>query len=249
MDGNGRWAVKQGLTRYHGHRAGAKAVRSCVKSAPDLGVNVLTLYAFSSDNWKRPQHEIKLLFRLFERYLQNEIAECIANGVRLQIIGRRDRLGNALLNSITSAENATRSCTELLLRVAIDYSARHAIFEAAEILRKNQDRCASGPDYQRKFSRLVTQQPEDITSLQEVDLIIRTGGEKRLSDFLLWEGAYAELFFTDVMWPDFRSDHLEAAINDYHRRERRYGCVSVPDSNEITNNILTKLVPESRVSA
>lgn len=251
MDGNGRWAAQQGLTRYHGHRAGAKAVRSCVKAAPDLGVNILTLYAFSSDNWKRPEPEIKLLFRLFEKYLQNEIEECLANSVRLQIIGRRDRLGTALLNSIELAENETRSCSELLLRLAIDYSARHAILEAAESLCKNQATYSSGLDYNREFNRLVTQQPEDISSLQEVDLIIRTGGEKRLSDFLLWEGAYAELYFTDLMWPDFDITNLESAITDFHSRERRFGCVSVPNTNShsLPNSILSKLITQSRVSA
>ena len=191
MDGNGRWATRRGLPRAAGHRAGAQAVRRVVKVAPGCGITDLTLYAFSSDNWSRPTAEVSTLMRLFARHLRTETAELIAQGVKLTIIGRRDRLPPSLINAIAVAEASTAQGTRLELRIAVDYSARAAI-EAGSLL----------PD---------------------VDLLIRTGGEQRLSDFLLWECAYAELWFTDRMWPDFGASHLAAAIHEFHSRDRRFG--------------------------
>ncbi len=227
MDGNGRWAARQGMSRYRGHRAGMRVAHDCMRAAPDCGVRVLTLYAFSANNWQRPAREVRLLMRLFERHLYEEIDECMETGVRVQVIGRRDRLGTRLCNAIDAAERATRDGRRLLLRIAIDYSAREAIMAAAERLSE----LASGDDRERctAFGRLVASQACEC-SVQDVDLIIRTGGEQRLSDFLLWEGAYAELYFTAVMWPDFSRRELQQAIHEFHRRERRFGGVPATGS-------------------
>ncbi len=222
MDGNGRWAERQGKRRYLGHRAGAQTVRACVRASPDCGVRVLTLYAFSTSNWNRPAGEVRLLLRLFERRLYGEIDECVANGVRIQVIGRRDRLGAGLCAAIDAAEEATHGGERLLLRLAIDYSARDAILAAADRIRELP---ASAADRQAAFGRLVSSQPCECQPVQDVDLIIRTGGEYRLSDFLLWEGAYAELYFTEVMWPDFGRSEFQAAIAEFRRRERRFGSL------------------------
>ncbi len=191
MDGNGRWATRRGLPRAAGHRAGADAVRRVVEIAPGCGITALSLYAFSSDNWRRPAAEVSTLMRLFARYLRSETAELIAQGVKLIVIGRRDRLPASLVAAIAAAEQATAQGTRLELRIAVDYSGRAAI-RAGELL----------PD---------------------VDLLIRTGGEQRLSDFLLWGCAYAELWFTDRMWPDFGASQLAAAIHEFHSRDRRFG--------------------------
>ena len=193
MDGNGRWAARRGRLRTTGHRAGAQAVRPIVEAAPDYGVGALTLFAFSSDNWKRPPGEVAALMRLLARHLRIETPRLVRNGVRLEVVGRRDRLPAALIAAIVAAERATAAGPTLHLRLAIDYSARESI-TAGRIL----------PD---------------------VDLLIRTGGELRLSDFLLWECAYAELYFTDQMWPEFKPGDLGAAVAEFHARERRFGTV------------------------
>ncbi|HET7249589.1 MAG TPA: polyprenyl diphosphate synthase [Gemmatimonadales bacterium] len=194
LDGNGRWAQRRGLERTAGHRVGAEAVRRTVEAAPSLGIGALTLFAFSSDNWKRPPGEVSTLMRLFARHLRTETPRCIDNRVRLRVVGRRDRLAGPLVEAIATAEERTRHGTNLELRLAVDYSSRHAI--------------------------------ETGNLLPDVDLLIRTGGEQRLSDFLLWECAYAELYFTDVMWPDFGAAELAAAIAWYHPRDRRFGGIS-----------------------
>ena len=193
MDGNGRWATRRGLPRGAGHRAGADAVRRTVEAAPDLGIRALTMYAFSADNWKRPAGEVAILMRLFARYLHSEVASLAQQGVRLAVIGRRDRLPTPLVTAIETAERATAGGTQLEFRLAVDYSARTAIRAGALI-----------PD---------------------VDLVIRTGGEQRLSDFLLWESAYAELWFTNRMWPDFTAADLTAALTDFQTRDRRFGAL------------------------
>jgi undecaprenyl diphosphate synthase len=198
MDGNGRWATSRGLPRTAGHRAGADAVRRVVETAPRVGIRTLTLFAFSSDNWKRPTREVAALMRLFQRYLASESAALQENGVRLSVIGRRDRLAGALVRQIGAAEQLTADGRRLHLRLAVDYSAREAIRESTR-----DPRCL-GPD---------------------VDLLIRTGGERRLSDFLLWECAYAELHFTDTRWPDFDAADLERALADFHSRQRRFGAL------------------------
>ena len=218
MDGNGRWATLRGLPRVAGHREGAQAVRRVVEAAPGLGIGTLTLYAFSSDNWGRPPREVSALMRLFRAYLASETARCVETGVRLRVIGRRDRLGGALLRQIQAAEAATRDGTRLLLRIAIDYSARDALLRAAAL--------AGGKEVDRDaFAALLGRALGDEEPAPDVDLLIRTGGEQRLSDFLLWECAYAELFFTPRMWPDFGAAALGEAVDWFHRRDRRFGLV------------------------
>lgn len=210
MDGNGRWAKARGLPRVAGHRKGADAVRRTLEAAPDLGIGMLTLYAFSSDNWKRPAEEVSAIMRLFSEFLQNQIAECVENGVRLSVIGRRDRLPQRIVDLIESAEAATAECNRVHMRLAVDYSSRDALLEAAR-------RCAE----EGRWSR------EALSGAlgPDVDLLIRTGGEQRLSDFMLWENAYAELVFTPRMWPEFSRVDLEAAMRAFESRERRFGSV------------------------
>ncbi len=222
MDGNGRWATRQGLSRGAGHRAGADAVRRVVEAAPSAGIGTLTLFAFSSDNWRRPAVEVAWLMRLFREYLRTETARCVVNGVRLEIIGRRDRLGPSLLRAVEAAEIATSGGAELRLRVAIDYSGRDAILRAAQCLRP-------GTASRESFGRLVSI-VDHSSPVPELDLLIRTGGERRLSDFLLWEAAYAELHFTSLMWPEFGSAELLAAVEEFATRQRRFG--RVPESAE-----------------
>jgi undecaprenyl diphosphate synthase len=227
MDGNGRWATSRGCPRTAGHVAGAEAVRRTVEAARSLGIGTLTLFAFSSDNWQRPPEEVGSLMRLFRRYLIKEAARCARDGVRISVIGRRDRLSPALLRAIREAEAMTARTaqnTEALLRIAIDYSARDAIVRAAGRLHRMN---GSAPEVNREtFSRLLADDPPHEGPAPDVDLLIRTGGEKRLSDFLLWECAYAELVFTDRMWPDFGRDDLAEAVRELGRRERRFGRVS-----------------------
>jgi len=216
MDGNGRWATRRGLSRLRGHEAGVEAIRRVVEAAPDQGVGTLTLYAFSTDNWRRPKAEIAALMALLRFYLANEVAALVKNGVRLSVIGRRDRLPDGIATAIARAEAATAHGETLNLRIAIDYSARDAILNAAAKL------AGISEPTRELFSQLVTGE----VGLRDVDLIIRTSGEKRLSDFLLWEGAYAELYFTERMWPDFDGDALAEALSSFHRRERRFGGLS-----------------------
>jgi len=221
MDGNGRWAARRGLPRTAGHRAGIAAVRHVVEHAPDAGIGCLTLYAFSSDNWKRPTAEVDAIFRLLRIFLRIETARLRENGVCLEVIGRRDRMPQAALRAIEQAERATEAGRRLHLRIAIDYSSRDAIARAAA-----SAIAALGPDQTSDSDRLGRHLGLALTAESgEVDLLIRTGGEQRLSDFLLWECAYAELVFTDRMWPDFDAADLEAALDEFHHRERRFGGV------------------------
>lgn len=206
MDGNGRWASERGLPRSVGHKAGTETVGRIVDAALAEGLGSLTLYAFSSDNWKRPKAEVSILFDLLSGYLDKQTAELAAKGVRLSVIGRRDRLAAPLVEAIAEAERATMGGVRLHLRVAIDYSSRH---EMARALR-------SGADPERLAEALGT---------GNVDLLIRTGGEQRLSDFMLWECAYAELHFTPVKWPDFGAEDLEAALAAFAGRQRRFGAL------------------------
>ncbi|WP_298370435.1 di-trans,poly-cis-decaprenylcistransferase [uncultured Bradyrhizobium sp.] len=225
MDGNGRWATRRGLSRLRGHEAGVEAIRRIVEAAPDQGVGTLTLYAFSSDNWRRPKAEVTALMGLLRFYLANEIAALVRNGVRLTVIGRRDRLPDGIAAAITRAEAETADGTTLHLRIAIDYSARDAILNAAA-------RAAGAGQLSREaFADLITGE----AGLRDVDLIIRTSGEKRLSDFLLWEGAYAELHFTERMWPEFNAHDLADALASFNRRERRFGGLTAIAPAEVAN--------------
>ena len=221
MDGNGRWATRQGLPRALGHEAGIKAVRRTVEAAPERGVGTLTLYAFSSDNWQRPEPEVAVLMTLLRSYLIDETENLIEQGVTLSVIGRRDRLPDGLATAIAGAEDATMGGDALHLRIAVDYSGRDAILDAA--VRAAQERHLT----RHCFSRLVTGQAD----LPDVDLIIRTGGEKRLSDFLLWESAYAELYFTERMWPEFDETDLDGALESFRTRERRFGALPANENS------------------
>jgi undecaprenyl diphosphate synthase len=214
MDGNGRWAEARGLPRVAGHREGARALRRIVEAAPSRGVGTLTVYAFSGDNWSRPAEEVGWLMRLFRRYLRTEREECVRAGVRLTVIGRRDRVPDGLRREMQAAERATLGGDRLWLRVAMDYSGRDAIVRAAQIAAPDVDR--------ERFARLVTLVDHG-PPVPPVDLLIRSGGERRLSDFLLWEAAYAELHFTSTLWPEFGTEDLDLALEDYRGRERRFG--------------------------
>ena len=213
MDGNGRWATRRQLSRLRGHEAGVEAIRRVVEAAPDQGVGTLTLYAFSSDNWRRPKAEVSALMTLLRFYLASEVESLVRNGVRLTVIGRRDRLPDGIAAAIARAEAATAKGDVLHLRIAVDYSARDAILNAAA------KAAVAGDLTREKFSELITGE----AGLRDVDLVIRTSGEKRLSDFLLWESAYAELHFTERMWPDFEARDLAEALASFHGRERRFG--------------------------
>jgi undecaprenyl diphosphate synthase len=226
MDGNGRWATSRGLPRIAGHRAGVAAVRRTVERAPEIGIGTLTVYAFSADNWRRPPREVHGILSLIAAYLRIETERLRRNGVRLEVIGRRDRLPKFLSRAIDKSEWATRAGHRLHLRVAVDYSSREAIAAAAaELCREaTDDARVTGEPSTRLLAQSIARQSPD------VDLLIRTGGEKRLSDFLLWESAYAELHFTDRMWPEFTPQDLDAAIEEFGRRERRFGGLAEDDA-------------------
>ena len=207
MDGNGRWAQRRGLPRAAGHEAGVAALRRTIEGAP-TSVGTLTVFAFSADNWRRPAAEVDALMVLLRTYLARETRRLARAGVRLEVIGRRDRLPDDLVAAIEAAERALAGGDKLTLRVALDYSGRDAIVLAAA-------RCGLALT-REKFTQALGAAPD-------VDLLIRTGGERRLSDFLLWECAYAELAFTDTMWPDFDADALAAAVAEFACRDRRFG--------------------------
>ena len=220
MDGNGRWAERRGLSRTAGHRAGARAVEAVIEAAPKAGIGVLTLYAFSGDNWNRPMPEVAALMRLFRTYLRNRRARAIANGVRIEVIGRRDRLPASVLTEIAETEAVTAAGTRLRVRLAVDYSARDAILRAAARIGE-----APGAPTREWFEAMLSQVDHGAPGVPPVDVLLRTGGEQRLSDFLLWECAYAELVFLDTMWPDFSAKELEQVVAEFRGRERRFGAI------------------------
>ena len=221
MDGNGRWAARRGLPRVAGNRAGLAAARRIVEHAVDVGIARLTLYAFSSDNWRRPAAEVDKIFWLLRAFLRMETERLRERGARLEAIGRRDRLPPAALRAIENAEWRTAAGRRLHLRVAIDYSSRDAIARAAAAALAGK----AAPDCETLMPDLAAALTANSS---DVDLLIRTGGEKRLSDFLLWESAYAELLFTDRMWPEFDEADLDAALDEFHHRERRFGGIPAP---------------------
>jgi undecaprenyl diphosphate synthase len=228
MDGNGRWATSRGLPRAVGHRRGVEAVRRVVRVAPSFGIRVLTLFAFSSDNWKRPSAEVTALMELFRVFLAAERDRLAEAGVRLSLIGRRDRLPSAVREAAATTELATAPGPRLHVRLAIDYSSRDAIALAVHDAAWSPSRA--------DFARHLGAAYGAGGKAPDVDLLIRTGGERRLSDFLLWESAYAELRFTRRLWPDFGRSDLAAAVQDYRGRERRFGGLRV---------VRTPTVPES----
>jgi len=219
MDGNGRWAARQGLARVEGHRAGALAVHRSIAAAYCFGVDVLTLFAFSEDNWHRPPREVATLLEIFEGFFRDEAAWLRSSNIRLSVIGRRDRLPPSLLKAIEQAEELTSAGRAMDLRLAIDYSGREAILGAARMVSKG------APVSEQEFARLLAAATRAPSSSFDIDLLIRTGGEQRLSDLPLWETAYAELYFTERMWPDFDAADLAAALASFRQRDRRFGRI------------------------
>ncbi len=224
MDGNGRWAEARGLPRAHGHLAGADAVRRTVTAAVERGLPYLTLYAFSCENWRRPRAEVEGLMGLFSRYLASETRHCAEQGVRLSVIGRRDRLPEGLVTQIRRAERTTAGANKLNLRIAVDYSARDAAVRAAAALLVSASQPAECS--LESFSRALATQTHAEAAAPPIDLLIRTGGELRLSDQMAWEAAYAELLFLEKMWPECGADDLAAACEEFAGRERRFGALA-----------------------
>ena len=223
MDGNGRWATQRGLPRTAGHVEGAKAVRATVESAAKAGVDTLTLYAFSAANWSRPPAEIAALMKLFGQYLFSETRRCVEQSIRVNVIGRRDRLSDNLLRSIEQSERVSASCSGMHLRIAVDYSSHHSIMSAAQRVMSNQSEWNQGEMSTHDFERALAQVDHSARPAGPVDLLIRTGNEHRISDFLLWECAYAELHFSQCLWPDFDEARFRHALHDYAGRQRRFG--------------------------
>ena len=223
MDGNGRWATRRGLPRTAGHIEGAKAVRVTVEAAAQSSIQTLTLYAFSAANWDRPPAEVDGLMFLLRRYLFTETRRCTDQSIRLSVMGRRDRLNETLLRAIEQSERLTADGTRMHLRIAIDYSAQHSILTAANNARHLQILTSEALTAEA-FTRLLNE-ANNSAEAPAVDLLIRTGGEQRLSDFLLYESAYAELHFTDCLWPDFTPLDFERALTTFAARTRRYGKV------------------------
>jgi len=223
MDGNGRWATARSMPRSFGHRAGVEAVRRTVRAAPRHGIRHLTLYAFSSENWSRPPDEVRDLLGLLRLYIHRDLAELAANGVCIRIIGSREGLKPDILDLIERAESRTRGNVRLNLNIAFNYGARDELLRAAQ---KLVDTARMTPDCDRRLTSADLNNALDTAGLPDPDLIIRTSGEMRLSNFLLWQAAYAELVFMDCMWPDFDEDHLVEALDEYRGRERRYGAVA-----------------------
>ena len=225
MDGNGRWAKKRGLPRTLGHRAGVEVLRGIVKAATRIGVQVLTVYAFSTENWKRPAAEVDLLMQLFSEYLDNEIDELDNNGVQIRFIGTTDELAETLQKKMAEAEQRTAGNSGLIFNIAVNYGGRAEVIQAVrDIAKQVLDKKMVIEEITEKSikTHLYT------CDLPDPDLVIRTSGDLRLSNFLLWQSAYAELWFTDVNWPDFRDEHLIQAIANYQMRERRFGGLKNP---------------------
>jgi undecaprenyl diphosphate synthase len=223
MDGNGRWAQARGLSRIEGHRQGLESVRAVVRAAHEVGIGTLTLYAFSLENWNRPKPEVDELMRLLERYIDAELAEVHRNGIRVRSIGRLDRLPASVRDKLAEAEAKTRDNREMQLVFAVSYSGRAEIVDAARRLLRDAEVGKVDPEQlDDKTFAAYLYDPE----LSDPDLLIRTGGERRVSNFLLWQIAYTEIFVSEVRWPDFRKTHLVEAIVDYQGRERRFGLTS-----------------------
>lgn len=221
MDGNGRWAASRRLPRVEGHRAGTEAVRAAVETSARLGIKVLTLYAFSVENWKRPDTEVSALMSLLRRYLRLELKTLLSNNIRFRVIGQRDRLGREIAEELAAAEARTATNTGMIFNIALSYGGRAEIVEAArQVVRAGID--PDQLDESRFASFLYTGgQPDP-------DLLIRTSGEMRVSNFLLWQIAYAEIWVTDALWPDFRARDLFEAVVEYQKRDRRYGAIGAP---------------------
>ncbi len=220
MDGNGRWAWARGLPRIAGHRQGAEAVRSTVRACSDLGISYLTIYAFSSENWKRPASEVDDLMGLLRFYIRRELVDLGREGVRIRFIGDRSRLDTDINRLISESEQSTMNNKGLIFTVALNYGGRQEILEAARVFAQNvRDGIHEPGDMNEQLFESYLQSED----MPDPDLLIRTSGEQRLSNFLLWQSAYTEFLFTATLWPDFTREHLEQAVHEYQRRERRYG--------------------------
>jgi len=220
MDGNGRWAAAKGLPRIAGHNAGANSVEEAIKAAKESGVKVLTLYAFSTENWKRPKQEVDALFGLLENYIDSKADTMIKNGIRISAIGRIEELPDRVQRKLKSVMDRTRDCSSLLLNIALNYGSRTEIADAARVIAKD---CVSGkvdPDDidEKTFSGYLYTK-----DLPDPDLLIRTSGEMRLSNFLLWQLSYSEIYISKKLWPDFKKSDFIEALNEYQNRQRRYG--------------------------
>lgn len=223
MDGNGRWAEQRGLPRWKGHEMGAQAVRRVSEAACRQGISFLTLFAFSSENWKRPADEVRILFDLFQRYLLSERQNLLQNGIRISAFGRRDRVPPLVREALSTVEADTRQCGRLHLRIALDYGSRHEIVETVRSLARDVLRQKLQIDQITEEGFEKTLSPEGIP---DPDLIIRTAGEQRLSNFLLWQAAYSEFYFSPKLWPDFEACDLEEAIGDFRARTRKFGALA-----------------------
>ena len=223
MDGNGRWAKARGLPRIMGHKQGAEALRSTLEACRKSGIKYLTIYAFSSENWKRPVIEVSDLMELLRTFLDKEVAALHKNGIKLRVIGDTSKLANDIRSQITTAEELTKDNKEFNLIVALSYGARQEIIHAAQELVKL---AISGKIPTDKIDESAISSLLYTNAIPDPDLLIRTAGEQRLSNFLLWQSAYTELYFTPILWPDFTPGHLQEAISEYSNRERRYGTTS-----------------------
>jgi len=226
MDGNGRWATQRGLPRVEGHKEGARAVRRVVEACARQGVKILTLFAFSRDNWRRPEEEIGALFSLLHQYLHSELPTLMKEKIRFRMIGDRSLLPRQILKDLQKVEKATQNNSRMLLNVAINYSGREEIVRAVQRL---CEKVEQGKLHASTLSQEDFRKELYTNGLPDPDLLIRTSNEYRLSDFLLWQVAYSELFFTPTLWPDFTEEDLNQAIAEYQKRERRFGRVQVPD--------------------
>lgn len=222
MDGNGRWAEQRGLPRWKGHEMGIQAVRRLVEAACRFRIQVVTVFAFSSENWKRPEREVRFLFNLFHRYFQSERNILLNNDIRISVFGRRDRIPEFVREAVTALENETRGCGRLHLRIAMDYGSRHEIVEAVRSLALDVARCKIRPE---QITEELLSRSLSTAGIEDPDLIIRTAGERRLSNFLLWQAAYSEMYFCPKLWPDFNESDLEEAVADFRSRTRRFGAL------------------------
>ena len=223
MDGNGRWAKKQKLQRIRGHEAGIKAVERTVEYCAKTGIKVLTLYAFSSENWQRPALEVMALMKLLRLFLRRETSRLIKNNIRLRAIGHLQRLESSVLAELKQTMDKTSSCTGMILNLALSYGSRDEMVDAVKrFYQEVETGKASAPE----LTPEILNQYLDTVGLPDPDIILHTGGEYRLSNFLLWQAAYAELYFTETLWPDFTETEMENILLDYQHRERRFGMIS-----------------------
>lgn len=220
MDGNGRWAKRRGLPRTAGHTQGARVVEQILEDADDLGVGYLTVYAFSTENWSRPEKEVRALMNLLRRYMRTSVAKCMKNNVCVRVIGDKSRLADDLQEAIRHLEEVTANNTGIHFQIAINYGGRDEIMRA---VRKAASIASTSGKSPEEITEAEFEDCLDTAGLPDPDLLIRTCGEERISNFLLWQLAYSELYFTDTAWPDFNKKELEKAIDAYNHRERRYG--------------------------